>query len=275
MSAQARLRDQLLASPSLIRWRPARDLAAHMLLFIDDSERCSAIAVEWIRRGLGCSRVDTGLGRVSGSTYLPGYAESREPDVPTYAGSTVNNTVHAMQLMWLSDGPVVFRDVAGDSRFDMTLHDMLADAGTVSKMGAAVGPRERAVGLICADWVGREIPFSSALYERYESLVCDVLGPILAESHTLQRLRPAPPAWDEPAVARARSSLTAAELKVALLAASGLPYKLIADRLNKSSATVDHQLRSIRRKLNVRTHAELAAVLASIDEWGSSRTPRT
>jgi DNA-binding CsgD family transcriptional regulator len=57
--------------------------------------------------------------------------------------------------------------------------------------------------------------------------------------------------------------LTPAELKVAWLAASGLPYKLIADRLNKSFSTVDHQLRSIRQKLRVRTYAELAAVLAN------------
>jgi hypothetical protein len=67
-STMVRLRDDLFGSTSRIRWRPARNLAAHMLLFVDDSKRCSAIAVEWIRDDLGCSRVDTGLGASSSAT---------------------------------------------------------------------------------------------------------------------------------------------------------------------------------------------------------------
>jgi DNA-binding CsgD family transcriptional regulator len=239
-----------------------------MLLFVDDSERCSAIAVDWIREGLGCSRVDTGVGHHSDATYLPGYAESRDPDaeVLTYAGAHVNNAASAMQLMWTAERPIVFQDVAGDSRFDLALHDMLVGAGTTSKMAAPVAFQGKAIGLICADWVGRAIPNQSALYECYESVVCDVLGPILLASHELAAIR-APAGRPESSKApraqdQRHSPLTPAELKVAWLAASGLPYKLIADRLNKSLSTVDHQLQSIRRKLKVRTYAELAAVLA-------------
>jgi DNA-binding CsgD family transcriptional regulator len=271
-STQARLRDDLFGSPSRIRWRPARDLAAHMLLFVDDSKRCSTIAVEWIRGDLGCSRVDTGLGASSSATYLPGYAEARDPDaeVPTYAGTHVNNMADAMQLMWKTERPIVFRDVAADGRFDARLHDMLVNAGTTSKMAAPVGYRGRSIGLICANWVGRSIPNSSALHEHFESVVGDVLGPILLASHELAAMRAAASrsgseAGDSAAGGEGRGlvQLTPAELKVAWLAASGLPYKLIADRLNKSFSTVDHQLRSIRQKLKVRTYAELAAVLAS------------
>ena len=243
-----------------------------MLLFVDDSRRCSTIAVEWIRGDLGCSRVDTGLGACGNSTYFPGYAEARDPDaeVPTYAGSRVNNTAGAMQLMWNTEHPIVFRDVASDGRFDGQLHDMLVDAGTTSKMAAPVGYRGRSIGLICANWVGRPIPNSSALPEHFESVVGDVLGPILLASHELAAMRAAAgravsDAGDAAAGGEGRGlvQLTPAELKVAWLAASGLPYKLIADRLNKSFSTVDHQLRSIRQKLKVRTYAELAAVLAN------------
>ncbi len=277
-STQVRLRDDLFGSAGRIRWRPARELAAHMLLFVDDSRRCSAIAVDWIRGDLGCSRVDTGLGASGNAMYLPGFAESRDPEaeVPTYAGAHVNNTADAMQLMWKSDRPIVFRDVAADGRFDGRLHDMLVTAGTTSKMAAPVGYRGRSIGLICADWVGRPIPNSSALHERYESVVGDVLGPILLASHELAAMRAAasrvesgtggPAALEE---GRGLVSLTPAELKVAWLAASGLPYKLIADRLNKSFSTVDHQLRSIRYKLKVRTYAELASVLANSGRPGS------
>lgn len=271
-STMVRLRDDLLGSASRIRWRPARNLAAHMLLFVDDSKRCSAIAVEWIRGDLGCSRVDTGLGASSSATYVPGYAESRDPDaeVPTYAGTRVNNLADAMQLMWKTERPIVFRDVAADGRFDGRLHDMLVSTGTTSKMAAPVGYRGRSIGLICANWVGRPIPNSSALHEHFESVVGDVLGPILLASHELAAMRAAASraeskADDSAACGEGRGLvlLTPAELKVAWLAASGLPYKLIADRLNKSFSTVDHQLRSIRHKLKVRTYAELAAALAN------------
>lgn len=177
-STMVRLRDDLFGSASRIRWRPARNLAAHMLLFVDDSKRCSAIAVEWIRGDLGCSRVDTGLGASSSATYVPGYAESRDPDaeVPTYAGTRVNNMAGAMQLMWKAEHPIVFRDVAADGRFDERLHDMLVSTGTTSKMAAPVGYRGRSIGLICANWVGHPIPNSSALHEQFESVVGDVLG---------------------------------------------------------------------------------------------------
>lgn len=95
-------------------------------------------------------------------------------------------------------------------------------------------------------------------------------GPILAGAHEFERMR-FPTGRPEPDATartedRCRGSLTPAELKVAWLAASGMPYKVIADRLNKSFATVDHQLRSIRRKLQVRSHAELSAVLANTED---------
>jgi DNA-binding CsgD family transcriptional regulator len=126
--------------------------------------------------------------------------------------------------------------------------------------------------LICANWVGRPIPDSSVLHEHFDSVVSDVLGPILLASHELAAMRAAAGRAESAAgdgnadadgVGRGLVLLTPAELKVAWLAASGLPYKLIADRLNKSFSTVDHQLRSIRQKLKVRTYAELAAVLAN------------
>jgi DNA-binding CsgD family transcriptional regulator len=269
-TTQARLRDDLFGSAGRIRWRPARDLAANMLLFVDDTKRCSSIAVEWIRGDLGCSRVDTGVGHAGDATYLPGFAESRDPeaDVPTYAGARVNNTAGAMQLMWKAERPIVFQDVAEDGRFDRPLHDMLVNAGTTSKIAASVGYRGRSIGLICANWVGRPIPNSSAMHERFESVVGDVLGPILLAAHELAAMRAAAnraaaSADDFAMGEEGLVLLTPAELKVAWLAASGLPYKLIADRLNKSFSTVDHQLRSIRQKLKVRTYAELAALLAN------------
>ena len=58
-------------------------------------------------------------------------------------------------------------------------------------------------------------------------------------------------------------ALSPAEWRVARLAVQGLSYKEIARELGRSPHTVDHQLRSIRSKLNVGSAAALVHLLAS------------
>jgi len=55
--------------------------------------------------------------------------------------------------------------------------------------------------------------------------------------------------------------LTPAERRVALLAATGMSYKEIARQLDRSFSTVDHQLRSVREKLGVRSASQLVRIL--------------
>ena len=50
-------------------------------------------------------------------------------------------------------------------------------------------------------------------------------------------------------------------LEVARLVATGLSYKEVARRLDRSFSTVDHQLRSIRDKLGARSTARLVHLL--------------
>ncbi|MDU6374579.1 MAG: DUF945 family protein, partial [Bradyrhizobium sp.] len=56
--------------------------------------------------------------------------------------------------------------------------------------------------------------------------------------------------------------LTEAEIRVARLAGKGMGYKEIARDLRRSVHTVDHQLRSIRTKLGVPSHAKLVQLLS-------------
>jgi|GEM_PF-4882893 len=58
--------------------------------------------------------------------------------------------------------------------------------------------------------------------------------------------------------------LTPAQQEVALLAGDGLQQKLIAERLEKSTKTIEHQLRAIKDKLEVRNHPELTAEIHRI-----------
>ena len=53
----------------------------------------------------------------------------------------------------------------------------------------------------------------------------------------------------------------------------GLSYKEIARRLNRSFSTVDHQLRSVREKLGVRSAGQLVRVLAAHATASASARP--
>ena len=77
-----------------------------------------------------------------------------------------------------------------------------------------------------------------------------MLSPILAASRRLGM---------EPSVL---ARLAAAERRVAELVAAGLSYKEIARRLDRSVSTIDHQLRSVRRKLGARSNSRLVRLLA-------------
>ncbi|MEV4503444.1 AAA family ATPase [Streptomyces klenkii] len=71
-----------------------------------------------------------------------------------------------------------------------------------------------------------------------------------------RRLPPPPPSGPAP-----RQQLTGAELRVAALAADGLPNRAIADRLSVTPRTVELHLTKTYRKLGIQGRAELAAAL--------------
>ncbi|MGY3129713.1 hypothetical protein ACVWZM_000395 [Bradyrhizobium sp. USDA 4501] len=95
---QRKLRTRLLDCGA-IRNAHARDLAAHMLLYLDDLSGCWSIATSWLRAELRCQRVDTGFGMREARDYFPGFAEAKDAnyDVPSFGGKAVDNRDAAMQ----------------------------------------------------------------------------------------------------------------------------------------------------------------------------------
>ncbi len=101
----------------------------------------------------------------------------------------------------------------------------------------------------------------------------DSRSPLAAAHATFERLGARP--WSQRALAELRASgasptvaaperageLTAAELRVALLAAAGRTNPEIASELFVSRRTVEHQLSSVYRKLDLRSRAELPRAL--------------
>lgn len=255
---QRRLRTRLLDQGAIGNAR-ARDLAAHMLLNLDDLPACWSIATNCLRAELGCQRVDTGFGQQEASDYFPGFAQARDPDfdVPSFGGAAVDNRDIAMQAMWLDPHPVIFADIKQDNRVTMRLRQRMSGAQTKSKFGWALRTEHGTYGLICADWTEHLAPWESGLSDCFEQTVTEVLGPIIAVARDIAGL--AAPGRNRPSPL---SVLTASEREVATLVAMGLSYKEIARTRRRSLSTIDHQLRSIRQKLGVSSTSALVSLLA-------------
>jgi len=274
---QRRLRTRLL-DRGAIRYAHARDLAAHMLLHLDDLSGCWSIATNWLRAELRCQRVDTGFGMRGARDYFPGFAEARDTDynVPSFGGKAVDNRDAAMQAMWLDPRPVIFADIKQDSRITMRLRQRLSGARTKSKLAWALRTGRGSYGLICADWTEHFAPWESGLYDCFEQTVVDVLNPIVAVAKEIADRDPTSRNREGPgghpltlsmglsSTARL-ATLTGSEIEVARLVAKGLSYKEIARIRRRSFSTIDHQLRSIRQKTGVSSTSALVSLLARTD----------
>jgi DNA-binding CsgD family transcriptional regulator len=259
LAAQKDLRMRLLDRRGSISWGSGRDLAAQLLLHIDDASACWQLAVEWLRTALDVERVDGGYATPAQATYVLGKAEARSDSLETgsVAGMVIDNRDPGLLRLWASSRPVVFPDIAQENRLHSDLRKQLSDVGTLSKIAVPLRERGTPFGLLCVDHVKRRIDWTGEQYERFQSLSAEVLGPILWTSARLVTHGCAS------ASEHTFGNLTPAESRVAMLAATGMSYKEIARKLNRSFSTVDHQLRSIRRKLGVPSCTRLAQVLAA------------
>ena len=259
LAAQRRLRGALL-DHSAVRYRPARDLAAHMLLHLDDLAGCWSIATGWLQAELGCHRVDTGFGDCRAAEYFPGFAEAKagDHDVPSFAGSPVDNRDAMMQAMWHDARPLVYADIKQDNRVSQKMRSRMSGARTKSKFAWALRTDQGSYGLICADWTEHLVPTDSGLYDCFEQTVADVLSPIIFVARDI--------AGDDAAVPGTGllglAALTRSEVEVARLVARGLSYKEIARQRGRSFSTIDHQLRSIREKMGAPSTAALIHLLS-------------
>jgi DNA-binding CsgD family transcriptional regulator len=267
--AQRQLRAALL-DQSAVRYKPARDLAAHMLLHLDDLIGCWTIATSWLQAELGCHRVDTGFGLDTAAEYFPGFAEAKsaDHDVPSFAGRPVDNRDTMMQAMWRVDRPLVYADLKQDARVSIRMRQRMSGAKTKSKMAWALRTQQGSYGLICADWTEHLVPVQSGLYDCFEQTVADVLSPIIFVARDIaghESCGYQGPRYDADHSASALGGLTRSETEVAQLVAKGLSYKEIARKRGRSFSTIDHQLRSIRKKTGATSTAALIHLLTRSD----------
>lgn len=264
MAAQRELRRSMLDIPGAIRWRPARDLAAHMLLRLDAPDDCWRVAATWLREAFDADRVEGGFGRPDAASFRSQAEALRgDRDVPSGIGITMNTADWGLHTVWKAPGVVVLRDVEMERSLSLAMRAELRRMGTRVKMAAPIKDRAGPVGLMCVDWMDACEPAGDERRARFEEIAAVVLGPVMSTSlriagDTRAASRPTHDETPEPF-----DSLTAAERVVARLAGDGLSYKEIARQLDRSLSTIDHQLRSARSKLGVHSTARLVNLLSS------------
>lgn len=259
MVQQRALRDRLLGYRQLNGCAGARELAAEMLLYLDDPATCWQVLTEWLLARTRAQRIDIGFGASSDSVYRPAFERMRKGcHMRSVLGVSMNARDSAIAIVWSSQNTVEFSDIEHDSRLSAQTRASLLTAGTRSKLAVALRDGSREVGLLCCDATSDAGSWSPLETITVDAVAREVVGPVLAG---LLRLHPVLDGSSHAGLSEQASQggslLTPAELRVAELVREGLSYKAMAKRLGRSPATIDHQLRSMRRKFGVTTNALL------------------
>lgn len=286
LQRQRSLRRQLFEGSGAIRWRPGRELAAQLLLYLDDPRACWQLTADWLRDTLDADRVDGGFGGyVDSSGAVHDYivvseAQRSSLPLPSVMGWRFDATDPGLSAVWSDAAPALtlIRDVSQERAMSERLRGALRGVSTAAKLALPVRNAQQPLGLICADWHRSAPRWNAEVCNQLGSFADEALGPVLAAANQAMlpmdeapdAERPLGPSTTDALVGRADSTaalqaamaqLTPAERRVAQLVANGLSYKEVARQLGRSLSTVDHQLRSIRDKLGVRSTARLVHLL--------------
>lgn len=265
LATQRGLRDRLLSGRVGSEGRRQRELAAEMLLYLDEPQACWEAGARWLMSVTAADRVDAGFSSPQDICYRPGFEIVRtDLMLPRVLGTAMNARDPGIAMVWRSPRVVVVDDVRSDRRLGPGVRAALLAAGTRRKLAVALRDAEIDVGLLCVDaaaghaWRAEEC-------SRLDSAAREVLGPVLAAVRRLTN--------DDDALARGNVAaesgdeshgLTPTELRVAQLVLAGCSYKEIARQLDRSVSTIDHHLRSMRDKLGVNSTAKLMHQLMAL-----------
>lgn len=256
VETQRRLRPRIDAARQFDAIRGATDLAAHLLLYLDDSERCWRLTLQWLRELLDADRVDGGFTDQQSECYRPALEEVRQDIfIPSSVGLAIDARQTALREVLDSQLPVLYHSVEEDRRFAGPLRHQMLSLDTHSKLALSLHDTQNAFAVICCDWTRAHHRWHADQCVQLGKFTNTVLGPIFSVVSDLSDSCSSTIKVGEDV------KLTAAELKVARLVVQGLSYKEIAFELDRSFSTVDHCLRNIRDKLGARSTARMMGML--------------
>jgi DNA-binding CsgD family transcriptional regulator len=216
------------------------DCAAHMLLCFDEPATMYSAALRFMLERFQASRVDFGFGGPEKPVYIPSAVETTSDLlIPPFEGAFPNQ-IWPVQQVWQARGPVY-----QSLRCSPGIEEYWAGLGSKSKMARRLEVDNQVFGLVCIDDTDVVRAWDTTDLNYFDQFITQFFSPIIRAQVRLEK----------PSIL---AQLTAAEIAAVRLAACGLTYKEVAQRLGKSPNTVDNQLRSARAKLKVRNQVELA-----------------
>lgn len=277
VETQRVMRRKFFEGPQSLRWGPARELAAELLLYLDDPQACWSRTTEWLREEIGADRSDGGFGGFVDQSGSPvDYvveAESLKSSAPMVSvlGTRFDANDSALKTVWGTNGPCPIEVVSQARSLSISMRDRLTHDGVLSKLSIAVRTN-RPIGLLCVDWSRERPSWNSDAINYLGEVVATIVAPMLDAatsfkidnniSSAIEIKRDLPVFWGQ---------LTPAEKVVAQHIGQGLNYKEVARTLGRSLSTIDHQLRSIRAKAGVATTAKLMRLLGQYGIGGQER----
>lgn len=238
----------------------APELAAHLLLYLDDPARCWQLTLQWLRRTVDADRVHGGFTLQAGRLYRPVEEVVRDDiEVPSTVGVSIDAQQSAVREVLEAYRPILYSNIGDDTRFTASLRGQMLSMHTQAKLAFSLHDGSEAIGIICCDWTRVRQRWHAEQCEQIAQFATGLLGPVFSLVHQERDH-----ALATPASTTAPVRLTAAELRVARLVVQGMSYKEIARQLDRSFSTVDHSLRSIRDKLGARSTARMVAALGEL-----------
>lgn len=281
LAEQRALRRHLFEGSSAIKWHPGRELAAQILLYLDDPQACLRMTVEWIRDLLDADRVDGGFGGyiLPNGLALDYVAEVEtkkiDLEIPAILGKRFDAFETGIRVAWSTERLFPIESVSQNKALSNDLRNTLKSGGTMSKIAMPLRDGDKPVGMICADWHIDYPKWNNGSCNELEMFARNAIGPLLATSQRLATLSisnqlssslPQSSSQELYTAKLSKFGLTASEEKVAYLVAGGLSYKEVARQLGKSLSTIDHQLRSIREKTGAKSTSRLVSLLGEVED---------
>ena len=220
-----------------------KDVAAHLILEIDDPRTQLAIACRFVSEHLDACRVDAGFGNAKDEIWT---ASVEHRNAASSAPSIVNlhlpNQSGVVQRVWKSATPVNYQDCLKAPKF-APFRDGFKELRTKSMVVQRLAVDRTKFGIMCVDQTTHARRWKPQEMEFLHDFCRNTLSPLSAIAR-FRKLQEHP-------------ILTKAEFEAVKLAAAGLTYKEIARRLGKSVRTIEHQLRNARQKTGATNQADL------------------
>lgn len=221
--------------------------AAHMIINIESPKHVVQIGLQFLVNELSTCRADAGFATPKHDSYTP-IAEfrnlSRQP--LSIIGLQLPNQHEAMQSIWRSSSPVAINDVASNDNLS-DLRNIFLDVGCKSMLLMKLLWEQNPIGIACIDYTTNIHEWNEYEISFMNSFCSTFLGPLAGISNY----------WFNPKMHTMFSKPTDSELAAIRLAANGLTYKQIADKLGKSTRTIENQFRNARNRLNAKNQIDL------------------